>query len=154
VSWYHHAIERGPQLAGRDPGDAKRMNWQELFAGGRSSFKETVTRACEGRLEHAFTKAMQRRDTDLYTEYVRRLAGRAIKRGSLEAGPFEELVPFFVDFLDRHALLTGPPSRRGRGVAASEPAEHAHYRTYYDDELQELVAHKARWVIERFGYAF
>lgn len=32
--------------------------------------------------------------------------------------------------------------------------EHGPYRDYYDPELRELVAHKARWLTERFSYAF
>ena len=154
VSWYHHTVRRGPHFARLDPLDPKRVNWQGIFEGGRSSFKDAVTRVCEGRLEHPFAEAARRRDTDLYSEYVRRLAGRGLKRGSLEAGRFEELVPFLVDFLDRHGLLL--EGLRG-AIEASPPlnvSDHAPYREYYDPELRELVTHRARWVIERFGYAF
>jgi hypothetical protein len=154
VSWYHHVINRGPRLASLDPGDPKWANWQTVFRGGRSSFKEAVTALCEGRLEHPFAETIRRRDADLYTEYVRTLAGRAIKRGRLEAGRFEELIPFLVDFLRRRGELT----ESIRAVIEQSPptnaTEHGPYRDYYDDELRELVAHKARWLTERFRYVF
>jgi hypothetical protein len=154
VSWYHHVIGSGQRLASRGPGDPKLANWQTVFRGGRSSFKEAVTAVCEGRLEHPYAKAIRGRDTDLYTQYVRALTGRAIKQGRLEAAPFEELIPFLVGFMRRRGLLT--ESMRA-SVEQSPPinkTEHRPYRDYYDDELRELVAHKARWLTERFGYVF
>jgi hypothetical protein len=154
VSWYHHLINRGPRMAGLDPGHPKRANWEIAFAGGRSSFKEAVTTLCEGRLEHPFADTVRRRDSDLYTEYVRILAGRAIKRGRLEAGRFEELIPFLVDFLDRRGHLTDSVREAVEHSPPTNATEHGPYRDYYDPELRELVAHKARWLTDRFGYAF
>lgn len=154
VSWYHHSMRRGPRMAELPAGDPKAVNWQTLFAGGHSTFKETVTRICEGRLEHAFAKSARRRDADLYSEYVRVLVGRAIKRGRVEAGRFEELVPFVVGFLDRHGLLTEPLREAVEQSSPTNASPHGPYRDYYDRELRELVAHKARWLTERFGYAF
>jgi hypothetical protein len=154
VSWYRHSVSQGSRMAELEPGDPKRLNWRDLFGGGRRPFKETVTRMCEGRLEHEFAESARRRDVDLYSEYVRVLAGRAIKQGRLEAGRFEELIPFLVDFLDRQRLLTESlreAIERTRPVNASE---HGPYRDYYDPELADLVAHKARWLTARFGYAF
>jgi hypothetical protein len=154
VSWYEHVQNRGPRFAARDPGDPKRANWETLFAGGRSSFKETVTTVCEGRLEHPFAESMRRRDSDLCTEFVRALAGRAIERGRLEAGRFEELIPFLVAYLDRRGLLTEPLREAIEHSPPTNVSGHGPYRDYYDDELRELVAHKARWLTERFGYSF
>jgi hypothetical protein len=154
VSWYHHVMGQGARLASLDPGNPKRTNWQTLFSGGRSSFKEAVTSACEGRLEHPFAKSARRRDCDLYSEYVRVLVGRAIKRGRLEAGRFEELTPFLVDYLGRGGLLTDSLREAVEDSPPANATEHGAYRDYYDDELRELVAHKARRLTERFGYAF
>jgi hypothetical protein len=154
VSWYHHSIKRGPRLEGLDPGDPKGANWQTLFGGGKSSFKETVTRVCEGRLEHPFAKDARRRDIDLYSAYVRVLAGRAIKQGRLEAGRFEELIPFFLEFLRRRGLLSDSLRQAVESSPATNTAERGPYRDYYDQELRELVSHKARWLTDRFGYAF
>jgi len=154
VSWYHHSLARGPRLAALDPGDPKRTNWQALFSGGENTFKETVTRMCQGELEHAFAEGARRRDVDLYSEYVRVLAGRAIKRGRMDAGRFEELVPFLVGFLDRCGLLTGSLRQAIERTPPMNASEHGPYRDYYDSELRRLVAHKARWLTERFGYAF
>jgi hypothetical protein len=141
-------------LAALDPGDPKRTNWQTLFSGGQSTFKETVTKVCEGRLEHAFAKSARRRDVDLYSEYVRVLAARAMKRGRLEAGRFEALIPFVVDFLERCGLLTESLRAAVELSPPTNAVEHGPYRDYYDLELRDLVGHKARWLTERFGYAF
>jgi hypothetical protein len=154
VSWYHHSIKRGPRFAGLDPADPKRTNWQTLFASGRSTFKGTVTRMCEGQLEHPYARSARRRDVDLYSEYVRVLAGVALKRGELEVGRFEELIPFLIEFLDRRDLLTDPLRAAVEHSPPTNAAEHGPYPGYYDQELRELVAHKARWLTERFGYAF
>jgi Sulfotransferase domain len=154
VSWYHHLVKSGPRFAGLDPGHPKRANWETAFEGGRSTFKEAVTTLCEGRLEHPFADAVRRRDADLYTEYVRTLAGRAIRRDRLEPGRFERLIPFTVEFLDRHALLTDPLRDALEQSPPTNATEHGPYRDYYDDELRELVAHKSRWLTERFEYEF
>jgi len=154
VSWYHYVVNRGPELARLNPANPKSATWRTAFRNGRSSFAETVTRACEGRLEHPFAETMRRRDTDLYSEHVRILASRALKRGWLEVGRFEELVPFVVDFLDRHGLLTDSLRTAIEQSPPTNVAEHGPYRDYYDTELRELVAHKARSLTKRFGYAF
>lgn len=154
VSWYRHSITRGARLAEREGGDPKRANWEDLFAGGQSTFKEAVTRMCEGRLEHEFARNARRRDVDLYSEYVRVLAGREIKQGRMEVGRFEELIPFLVKFLGRHRLLTEPLRDAIERTPPVNSSEHGPYRDYYDGELAELVGHKARWLTKRFGYAF
>jgi hypothetical protein len=33
-------------------------------------------------------------------------------------------------------------------------SSHDHYRTYYDQELREIIAEKEKWIFERFDYAF
>jgi hypothetical protein len=154
VSWYHHSISRGPKVARLDPSDPKRVNWEGLFEGGRSTFKETVSRMCHGQLVHPFASEARRRDVDLYSEYVRVLAGRAIEEDRVEPGRFEELVPFLVDFLDRQQLLSDSLRDAIEGSPATNTSEHGPYRGYYDDDLRDLVSHKARPVIERFGYSF
>jgi hypothetical protein len=154
VSWYHFVMKRGPQLATLDPTNPKRQTWETLFRSGRSGFEETVTRACQGRLVHPYAKSARKRDTDLYSEHVRVLAARAIKRGGLEAGRFEALVPSVVDFLERHGLLTASLREAVEHASPTNVAEHGPYQDYYDQELRELVAHKARWLTERFDYAF
>jgi hypothetical protein len=154
VSWYRHSISQGSRMDELEPRDPKRVNWRGLFGRGQRPFKETVTRMCEGRLQHEFAASARRRDVDLYSEYVRVLAGRAIKHGRMEAGRFEELIPFLVDFLDRQRLLTESLREAIERTPPVNASEHGPYRDYYDAELAELVAHKARWMTERFGYAF
>jgi hypothetical protein len=154
VSWYHHTLAQGERLAGRSDTSLKRANWQKLFRSGRAAFGEVIADMCEGRLEHAFAESARRRDVDLYSEYVRVLAGRAIKHGRLEAGRFEELVSFLLRFLARHELLTDSLRAALEQSPRVNASEHGPYRQYYDDELRDLVAHKARWLTARFGYSF
>jgi hypothetical protein len=154
VSWYHHSIAQGPRLARLPSGDPKALNWETLLSGGRATFKEAVTRMCEGQLEHAFAEGARRRDADLYSEYVRVLAGRAIKQGQLEAGRFEQLVPFVLDFLDRRRLLTDGLREAIEESPPANAADRGPYRDYYDEELRDLVAHKARRLTRDFGYEF
>jgi hypothetical protein len=154
VSWYHHTIKQERRFERLGSDDPKGANWQALFAGGQSTFKETVTRMCEGRLEHAFARSARRRDVDLYSEYVRVLAGGALKRGELEVGRFEELIPFLIELLDRRGLLTEPLRDAVEHSPPTNAAEHGPYPDYYDQELRDLVAHKARWLTDRFDYAF
>jgi len=154
VSWYRHSLARGPRFAGLDPDDPRRVNWERLFSGGHSTFKETVARMCEGRLENPLAEGARRHDVDLYSEYVRVQASAAIEDGHLEAGRFEELLPFLLDFLDRQGLLTESLREAITLTPPINASEHGPYPDYYDSELRRLVAHKARWLTERFGYAF
>jgi hypothetical protein len=154
VSWFHHSLERGPALARLHPGAPKRVTWEVLFAGGQSTFTETVTKMCEGTAGHPFAESARRRDVDLYSEYVRILAGDAMKRRKVEPGRFEELVPFLLDFLDRNLLLTDPLREAITCTPPINASRHRPYRDYYDQQLRELVGHKARWLTRRFGYSF
>jgi hypothetical protein len=154
VSWYHFVMQRGPELARLASHNPKRTTWETAFRGGRSSFAEVVTRACEGRFEHPFAESARRRDVDLYSEHVRVQASGAIENGNLEPGRFEELVPFLLDLLDRHDLLTEPLRDAIERTPPINASQHGPYSDYYDEELRELVGHKARWLTERFGYAF
>jgi len=154
VSWYHHSMRRGPELANWDPDDPKAEIWRTAFSTGQTSFKETVTKVCEGRLEHPFARTARRRDIDLYSEFVRRQVVAGIKQGSLEAGRFEELTPFLVDFLDRRGLLSDALREAIEQSPPTNAVEHRPYPGYYDQELRELVAHKARSLIKWFGYEF
>jgi hypothetical protein len=154
VSWYHHSLAQGPKHARLPRGSPKRTNWKTLFSGGRGTFKEVVTRMCEARLEHPFAASARRRDVDLCSEYVHVLAERAIEERHVEAGRFEELIPFLLTFLDRHRLLTDRLQTALERSPAKNTAVRGPYADYYDQELRELVAHKARRLTERFGYSF
>lgn len=154
VSWYHNGLRNGQRLSGLHPGHPKRQIWESAFNAGESTFAEAITRACNGQLNHPLASVARKRDVDLYSAHVRTQAGPALKRGDLDAGRFEQLVPFLLDYISgvgaldnqlRHAFERTPP------VNASE---HGSYRDYYDDTLRDLIARKARWLIERYAYAF
>jgi hypothetical protein len=85
---------------------------------------------------------------------VRVQVGRAVKRRRVAVGRFEELVPFVLELLDRNGLLTEHLRESVEQAPPTNASEHGSYRDYYDRDLRELVAHKARWLTERFGYAF
>jgi hypothetical protein len=154
VSWYHYVLAQGPHLAALGPANPKRLNWEGLFSSGHSTFGEVVASACEGRLEGPFAAAARERDTDIYSEYVRGLTDRGVAGGALEIGRFEELIPFLVRFFDRRDVLTEPLRNHLEHTPPVNASERGPYRDYYDDELRELVAHKARSLIQRFGYVF
>lgn len=59
-----------------------------------------------------------------------------------------------MDFLDRRGLLTESLRVAVEKSPPVNAAQRGPYRDYYDDGLQKLVAHKARWLISRFDYAF
>ena len=59
-----------------------------------------------------------------------------------------------MDFLDRQGLLTESLREAITLTPPINASEHGPYPDYYDSELRRLVAHKARWLTERFGYAF
>ena len=39
-------------------------------------------------------------------------------------------------------------------MPADNTSDRGQYRSYYDDRLRDLVAHKARLIVERYGYEF
>jgi Sulfotransferase domain len=155
VSWYHHTVAQAARLASNKAStSAKRANWESTFSSGRATFAEVVTRACEGLIDDAFATTARESDTDLYSEYVRGLAANGLDRGALEAGRFEHLRTFLVELFDRHGLLSDSLREATLQAPAVNTAGRGPYRDYYDDELRELVGHKARWLIDRFGYEF
>jgi hypothetical protein len=154
VSWYHNVMKHGTRLRQLSPDDPKREIWDTVFRRGRSSFAEAVTRACEGELDDPLGRSARKHDMDLYSAYVRTQGGIELKRGYIEVGRFEELVPFLVEFLDDRSLLTDELRDALEGTAAVNASQHTSYRDYYDDELREIVGYKARLLTERFGYRF
>lgn len=87
-----------------------------------------------------------------YSWHIKHMFGEDL--AALRIGKFEEL---------RHELLrimnstvTLPPSfiKAVQTYPVVNASPHDHYRSYYDDELRELVAEKDRWIFEQFGYDF
>ena len=74
---------------------------------------------------------------------------------SVEVGRFEHLRDDFLSFLERNEVPA--PAEFIEAVRASPPrhgSRRGAYEDYYDDELRELVAHRARHVIAEHGYEY
>ena len=150
VSWYHHRMQASPEWQ-RGP------QWETAFGAGQNSFRQAVTMACTGDgLTNVYTEeTMRRRGVDHYSAAFWRRAGCGAKKGRVEIGRYENLGDDFAAFLGRHdvpvsnglvnALDTEPP------IGASRRND---YHSYYDDELRDLVAEKARDLIADYGYTF
>lgn len=67
----------------------------------------------------------------------------------------ENLTQDLIDCFDKNGLpLDGEQIRRLRASEQLNTSKHKHYSEYYDKELRQLVAHKSRHIIERYGYEF
>ncbi len=150
VSWYHY-------LTQTDAADRTGPMWTSAFDSGRSDFKSTVTAACSGR---GFTNPrtepiMRELDCDHLSAVYMRIAGRGVDAGRVQVGRFESLQLDFLAFLERHQVPTGRAFERT--VMAEPPfgsSKRGRYQDYYDDELRDLVAEKARRLIAAHGYEF
>jgi hypothetical protein len=146
VSWHHFQ-------AGLE--DWERDEWLTYSSQGRLSFEMTVLRACGESIDrpHWHLDWMHQRDWDYYTLKWWLTFGMLERRGrTVEVGRFENLREDFIAFLDRHelsgnreAVLEAP---------AVNPSERGPYQDYYSSKLRDLVGHKSRVLIEKFGYEF
>jgi hypothetical protein len=150
VSIYHYLTQTLPE-------EHAGPVWEGAYARGRSDFATTVRRLCtgEGYDNPRLLPIMRKLDCDHYTATWWRIAGTGIERGKVECARFESLQRDLLAFFERHevpldaefadALRAEPPygsSRRGP------------YADYYDEDLKELVRHKARRIVDAFGYEF
>jgi hypothetical protein len=153
VSWFHYIRETPPLES--HPAAAM---WETAFELGKSDFAETVRRACtgEGFGNPNTAGVMRERGIDHYSAIYWQMAGDGVEEGRVEVGRSEDLVGDLVGFLERHDVPLSPEfeekvrnhPRVGTGKRAQD------YRSYYDDELRELVADKARGLIQAYGYSF
>ncbi|MGH2979950.1 MAG: hypothetical protein ACRDLQ_09995 [Solirubrobacterales bacterium] len=150
VSWYHHQTQHYRE-------ERSGPMWVSAFDRGRNDFRQTVVNCCVGEnYENPATKPiMQKLDVDHHTARFIQLTGSGIESGHIEVGKYERLREDFLDYLERHDV---PVSRAFAERVSTEPPKHttkrAPYREYYDDELRDLVAQKARLMIDRYGYEF
>ena len=111
----------------------------------RTSFDEAVRACCADR-------AARERNADLYTRGYRAMFQPDLY--DVEIGRFENLRQDFLAFIDRNAIAV--PDELKAAIRERPPANvtsHRPYRTYYDDELQELVRRNCP-LVEEFGYEF
>jgi hypothetical protein len=156
VSWYHFTVQGPPGPRDEQPDSL----WVRLFDRGRWDFGQAVTAACEGNSATPdppprWMRALRERDWDLYTLWYWQLAGRGVEQGRVEVGRVETLREDFVAFLRRHDI----PVDEGfaatvRSMPEANVSARGEYRDYYDERLRDLVGHKARLIVERYGYEF
>ena len=170
VSWYHWETQY--LGSGERPApESETHPWTTLLGRGAYDFERAVTAACTRREgERPWELVMRAWDVDLLTaayaiktghhpagaEPPPSLAARLPADGrSVEVGRFEHLREDLLSFLERHEVPAPPefveairlsPPRHGSRRGA--------YADYYDDELRDLVAHKARHVIAEHGYEY
>jgi hypothetical protein len=165
VSWFHYAMKsprkRGARLRSAPiaPGREeirrdKRAVWENLLGSGSASFEEAVTRACAGDFDHPLASMIRKEGIDLYSAYLKTIAGDGLDRPNFTALRFERLRAELLRYVRNHA---DPPKRLRAAIRHAPPlkaSEHGPYHLYYDDRLRALVAEKARWMCERFGYEY
>ena len=156
VSWYHFTVQTARGTDDEDPDSI----WVRLFDRGRRDFTAAVTAACEGNSATSdppprWIDALHERDWDLYTLWYWQLAGRGVEQGRVEVGRVETLREDFLEFLRSHDVPVGEDFVVAvRDAPAANTSEHGEYRDYYDERLRDLVAHKARLIVDRYGYEF
>ena len=138
VSQYHYAVQRQPPAP----------ETREL------SFTEATRRACEGDVDHHLAPLMKRDGIDLFSAYIRSIAGAVVDRPDFTALRFEQLVPELTRFLKKHSALPRELKLALRDEPPIRTSTHGPYRDYYDDDLAELVRTRARWMCKRFRYRF
>lgn len=107
-----------------------------------SSFPETLRAACKPRV-------------DRYTRVWQASFRRSQRFGlDVDVGRYENLREDFLSFLDRHEV---PGDALRQAVLRAEPVNSSKrngYRSYYDDELRDLVGEKARRIVKLYDYSF
>ena len=161
VSWYHftHQRERWREDY-EEPSD-----WRWAFDSGRATFKQAVSALCgqpippaeraEPAQELPWVAKARANDWDLYSHWCHMALQEGPETGRIEVGRYERLTDDFLDFLRRHEIPVGEGFERALKTAPPvNTSERGAYREYYDAELRELVRHKCRGIIDRYGYEF
>jgi len=80
------------------------------------------------------------RRPDYYMRLFTRIAEKGVREGRIELGKFEHLREDFVSFLDRHQIEAAGLRELVLTAAPHNVSERRDYRSYYDEELREVVA--------------
>jgi hypothetical protein len=156
VSWFHYSQQWGAtRKAGHEPKKARKaIIWNDLLRRGEASFAEAVGRAVEGDFDHAAMFPALDEPFDLYTSYVRDIAGPVLDRPDFTAMRFENMRRQLRGYLAGRSGVSKDLLRAIRQSPPSRVSSHQPYADYYDDELRRLVATKTEWLCDRFGYRF
>ncbi len=146
VSWYHY--EQRVQ--------SNNSTWLLVSNQGKNDFKTTIYQLCSG--HHAVERVsnkMKHLDVDLLTLHHWGKCGNSPTTNNITIGCLEKMPDCFINFLTDHNLEI--PANFIQRIKKSTPtntSKRGHYTQYYDQELKELVQHKARYLIEAYGYSF
>jgi hypothetical protein len=149
VAWYQRAMSSGlpaPKI------------WASALDSGHADFRTALMRACTGAdFESATTAELMRElGIDHYSALFTRIVGRGHQNGQVQICRYERLAEDFGRFASSHDVpgwegLAWAVGERVAGVGTYEPID---YRAHYDEELRDLVAVKARQLIDEHGYEF
>lgn len=154
VSLHHYNLG-----VGRPPEHRERIddrNWLTASNDGTNDFKTTMVNILNGKIyNQRLAERMRQYDVDMLTLFHDDRFSQSLKEGRVTLAKSENLRSDFLGFLDanevpipdafRKAIL----ERRAINVSPHDP-----YQTYYDAELRDLLAHKARYLNDRYGYEF
>lgn len=157
-SWYvslHH-YNLG---VGRPPEHRERIddrNWLTASNDGMNDFKTTMVNILNGRIHNQkLAERMLKHDVDMLTIFHDDRFGRSLEEGRITLGKSESLRMDFLAFLDAHEVPISDDFRKA--ILERRPinvSPHEPYQIYYDGELRDLLAHKARLMTARYGYEF
>lgn len=121
--------------------------FNELSEHGTKDFKNTLKAVLDLRMSFVDSKGLGG-----YTWHIKQMFGDDLR--AVQIGKFEELRHELLRIMNSTVTLPESLVKAIHTYPAVNVSEHDHYRTYYDDELRELIAQKDRWIFEVFGYDF
>lgn len=155
VSWYHYHLG-----SGRTEEHKQRVNnpvWSHVSDGGATTdFATIVTRLCTGDVPNPrVAHRLKEKDIDVLTERYLATFKDGLTNGTITIGRTETMRDDFLAFLAAHEIEV--PETLAAAIRERPKlniTKHAPYQEHYSPELRELVGHKARLIVERYGYEF
>jgi hypothetical protein len=155
VSWYHYHMG-----SGRTEEHKARVNnpvWTYVTEDGTSfDFERIVTKLVTGDVPNAQTAGRLRSgDIDLLTDRYVTTFRDGLTHDRITIGCTETMRSDFPRFLEENGIAIPASLREAIDVRKKlNVTKHAPYQEHYSSPLRELVGHKARQIIERYGYQF
>lgn len=87
-----------------------------------------------------------------YSWHIKHMFGDNLQ--DLRIGKFEELRHELLRLLNSTVILPKPFIKAVLTYPVVNASSHDHYRTYYDQELRQIVAERDQWIFEQFNYEF
>lgn len=154
VSLHHYNLGTG-----RPPEHRERINdrnWLTASDDGNNDFKTTLTNILSGEIYNQnLARRMTEQDVDLLTLFHDDRFSNSIHENRITIGKAESLRSDFLAFLQAQEIPM--PEDFQKAIQERPPlnvSKHQPYQSYYDRELRDLLAHKARNIIGRYHYEF